>query len=338
MNKRTGFTSNYIRNQRLYQEHFTPHYIAMGTSSRAMLPGALGTVNNNYDNNYNYRRSQMRAKEGFDMVFQTQSNKVYVLVDEDTMKTAIGYDESDKSYTAPVIMKAVDLNDKTQWVTSNSDAGIINFYYSAMNYFNIEIANDKSLGDIIPVRRSDRFKNAFFKFSDADHSIIFKPGCEETDAQYCLAFKKEKAPSAQKDAKVQQTEWSDKYKYYDEESVKGADAPKTESFSLWNRLMGRSKENYDDNTCYLELVNHESIDSKIYSYKWKFVEVWDQRTATNLALESQQIKDVENISAEALGSADKALKAWEDKYNELNKKYEEDHKLLTGHWLGKMWL
>lgn len=392
MNKRSGFRPNYLRNQIAYQEQFTPTY---GASSRAHLPAAITMTNtarrsgipNYYDYSLNYDQtdqhnlryntnyhtkphyhSQYRNKEHFDLVNNTQTTKVYVMVDEDTLSTAIGYDEKDTSNTAPIIMKAVDLNDKTQWVTSASDVGIVNFYYSAKNYFNIEISEDKSLGGIIPVRRSDRFKNAFFDFKD-DHSIVFNPGSDETSVHYCLAFKKQKAPKANSSASIQQQDWNKRFSFYDKDSAKPPDSDSdsdddngdkstdnddndgkstdddgksksSESFivSWWNSLFGGTKENYDDNTCYLELVKYEGIDEKVYSYKWKFVEVWDQRTSTNLALETEQIKDLQTLDKDALSNADQAMTQLKAENKLVDDRYKQILNTLHGHLLGRMWV
>ena len=352
MSKRLGFKPRYIRSQQSYK-----------LSNDNYGSGTFGTLNN-------YRTVQHKQREGFDLVNKTFSNKVYVCVDKDTKKYAMSFDDTDASYISPVIVKPVNLHDKSQWITSDAGAGVLNFFYSLKNYLHIELERNKELGDIIPIMRSDLWENAFFKFGDDNEIIVDfnKGGKSAKGSQYCLAFRKEGLDYSGEPVDTLATKWNDEYKFFDPSTVKNYDdsgnkttptptqpepttpepteqppaTPTNESFIsrmfnyVWKPIQESFfvKETMEPETPaaptqatpakvnksgfrYLELVELDNIDESVWSYKWVFQEVWDMRTATNIALETKQINDLEEIDKEALDNIHSA-------YDKLKYKYEQE--------------
>ena len=300
MNKRLGFRPQYIRSNR---EHIVNQRIT-------------------------------RSKEGFDMKRKTSSNKIYVITDK-TGSYAIGYDSSDTSNSAPLIIKPLDLHDKTQWITINADVGIFNFFYSTQPHLIVDITpNDEGLR---VCRRSDIFKNGYFKFGDTENTIIFlEPSntSEDGSNDYCLAFQKAKAVAAEQKLADQLTAWNKRYSFYNNDT----NTDPVETKESFGRRRGNVRERYDSNTCYLEIVKRKSLDTDKYSYEWELQEIWDQRTSTNVALESEQIKDLESIDANAVANAGLLVNAIKTKYDQLDTEYKNNLTLVNSHFIGGMWL
>ena len=353
MSKRAGFTRRFIQSQ----HNFAYGSDGVGTSS-------FGIFNDYHKprrpgNNFSFVRvprpitgghflppprlfSPLR-RETFDLVHLTFPNKVYVCVDKESKKYALGYDAKDKTHATPVIVKPVNLYDKSQWICSDAGAGILNFFYSLSCFIHIEIERDESKGGIIPVMRSDIWQNAFFKFGENGEIFVdfSKGGKETTGDRYCLAFKKDQLSYSNQLKTVSElaSEWNKEYKYFDPNSVKtyDDDGNKKESFisRCWNWLKEDFVEHMDETNettekassseadiCYLELVNYDTMNKNEYSYTWAFQEVWDIRTATNIALETKQITDLEEIDKLALENKELA-------YQKLKSMYEAEKELWT---------
>ena len=294
-------------------------------------------------------------KEAFDLVNLTFPNKVYVCVDKDTKKYAIGYDPKNKSISSPVIVKPVNLHDKSQWICSDAGAGILNFFYSLSCFIHIEIERSEEYGNIIPVMRSDIWQNAFFNFGDNGEIFVdFNKGGKSAGGdRYCLAYRKDQLSYSNDLKTVSElaSEWNKEYKYFDSSSVQNydPDGNKKESFisKCWRWLKEDFVERMDgeegegdhnepepetpptdkpavnpssSESCFLELVNYSTIDKEAYNYTWAFQEVWDIRTATNIALETKQISDLEEIDKLALENKELA-------YQKLKSMYEADKAL-----------
>lgn len=322
--KRLGFKPSVIRNQRNF--HLTNDNINTGS---------FGTFNS-----YNkVSRSSGNHKEAFDLVNQTQTNKVYVCVDRATQKFAIGYDDSDSSFEAPVLVKPLDINDRSQWLMANSDSGIMTFFYTSANHFRIDFEKDNELG-IIPIKRSDKFKNAIFTFGN-NGEIFVKLANSSDPTLWCLAFKKGDLEGASTQPEKQFSDWDQRYQYYKDES---SAEYKKEGFlsSLWNAVnpfASTHKEGFDiAKEARLELVNYEKMDRNVYSYQWIWYTVWDVRTATNLALETEQIKDLQGIDKEAIDNSTAALTLATKQLSEMNKKYNAMVKKVKSHTIGSMWV
>ena len=371
MSKRLGFKPSFIRSQPNYQ-----------LRADGINTGTFGTFAN---------YSGHSRREGFDLVNKTFSNKVYVCVDKATKKYAISFDANDKSYTAPAIIKPVDLHDKSQWITSDAGAGVLNFFYSLKNYIHIELKENKQLG-IVPIMRSDLWENAFFKFGDDNEIIVdFNKGGKSSDEfQYCLAFKKTGLPYDNESVDSLAVKWNQEYKYFDASTISkydpngtkvGGDEPKKEGESfiarafnyLWKPIresffvkeaMGEDEEPADsadgpDTTdivtdtskadptkpapkndsgyTYLELVKLQGINKELYSYQWIFQEVWDIRTATNIALETKQIEDLQAIDQEALTNKEKAYQTLKDKYTQEKAQWEQEKADYDAHFMTKFY-
>lgn len=199
MSKRLGFKPRYIRSQQKY------------------------SLNTNNFSNGTFRRHNER----FDLVNKTFPQKIYVCVDKETKKYAMAYDDKDKTNTSPVIIKPVDLSDKSQWMTSDAGAGILNFFYSLKNYIYVEVERNEELGGIIPIMRSDKWKNSYFKFGDNNEIIVDfnKGGKDSNGVQYCLAFRKTGIKyNGLKDVNTLASRWSNDHKAYDPSFVKSYDA------------------------------------------------------------------------------------------------------------------
>ena len=371
MSKRLGFRPQYIRANREY------------------------TINKGISN-----RPTRGIKEGFDMKRKTSVNKVYVLADK-TGKYAIGYDPSDNSNSVPLLIKNVDLHDKTQWITVDADTGVFYFYYASQPHLVVDITpNDQGLRIC---RRSDIFKNGYFKFGDTENTIIFvEPSNTSTDGSndYCLAFQKANAPpppNGSKTASEQLVDWNKRYSFYNDDKNTAPVNTTSESFSFFSLFRwGKRVEKYDTpadgssgsgtgtdpsnggssgsggsggssgsgtgtgtdpstggssggsssgsggstngSKCYLEIVKRNSIDDSKYSFEWDLYEIWDQRTSTNVALETEEIKDLNDIDASAVQNADLLVKAMQTKYDLLDNEYKNNLKLVNGHFIGGMWL
>ena len=358
MSKRLGFKPRYINTQHNY--HISNDKYGTGT---------FGTLNN-------YKSVNKRQNvEGFDLVNKTFSNKVYVCVDKDTKKYAISFDDKDSSYISPVIVKPVNLHDKSQWITSDAGAGVLNFFYSLKNYLHIELERNKELGNIIPIMRSDLWENAFFKFGDDNEIIVDfnKGGKDARGTQYCLAFKKEGLDYENEPVDTLAVKWNDEYKFFDSASVQNYDPsgnkindtsaeaedkpketesfisrmfnyvwePIRESFFVKERMEGeetktsapKNKSGYP----YLQLVELDNIDEKVWSYRWIFQEVWDMRTATNIALETRQINDLEEIDKEAITNKQSAYDKLKFKYEQEKQFWETEKAEYDAHFMTKFY-
>lgn len=272
-------------------------------------------------------------------------------------KYAIGYDATNKRITTNVIVKPVNLHDKSQWICSDAGAGILNFFYSLNCFIHIEIERDPELG-MIPVMRSDVWQNAFFTFGDNGEIFVdFNKGGKDAGGdKYCLAFRKDQLSYSDNLKTVSElaSEWNKEYKYFDSSSVQtyDPDGNKKEGFisRCWNwlkedfieRMDGEPSEGGEEagsgaesgepsgegageqkeDVCYLELVNYNTIDKEAYNCTWAFQEVWDIRTATNIALETKQINDLEEIDKIALENKELA-------YEKLKSMYEAEKALWT---------
>ena len=326
MSKRLGFKPRFINSQLRY--HNTVDGIGTGT---------FGTFAN-----YRTRTSVPYLRENFDLVNKTFPNKVYVCVDKETKKYAMGYDPKDKSAIAPAIVKPVNLNDKSEWMTSDAGAGILNFFYSLKSFIHIELEKDDSRGGIIPVMRSDSWQNAFFDFGDNGEIIVnfSKGGKQSDDDRYCLAFKKEGLSYSGESVDVLAQKWNDDYKYFDSSSVSNYDPDenKKEGFvsKCWRAVKETFMERADD-TAYLELVKLDGIDKNKYSYTWMFQEVWDMRTATNIALETKQITDLESIDKEALNNKEQAYEMLRNQYLIERQHWEQEKAEYDSHFMTRFY-
>ena len=367
MSKRAGFTRRFIQSQR----NFTYQQDGIGSPSFGVFNDYHGSSNRQHGSReaYRYNASIPRPlqighflppphlvppnrRERFDLVNLTFPNKVYVCVDKETKKYAIGYDATNKRITTNVIVKPVNLHDKSQWICSDAGAGILNFFYSLNCFIHIEIERDSELG-MIPVMRSDVWQNAFFTFGDNGEIFVDfnKGGRDAGGDKYCLAFRKDQLSYNNNLKTVSElaSEWNKEYKYFDSSSVQtyDPDGNKKEGFisRCWNwlkedfieRMDGTGEEDdsgaengepseggeQKEDVCYLELVNYNTIDKEAYNCTWAFQEVWDIRTATNIALETKQISDLEEIDKIALENKELA-------YEKLKSMYEAE-KALWNH-------
>jgi len=209
--------------------------------------------------------------------------------------------------------------------------------------------------------RSDIWENAFFKFGDDNEIIVdFNKGGKETrGSQYCLAFRKEGLDYSGESVDTLAVKWNNEYKYFDSSKVKSFDAsgnkietstsesfvsrmfnyiwkPIRESFFVKERMEDEAPKNKSGFT-YLELVELDNIDENIWSYKWVFQEVWDMRTATNIALETKQITDLEAIDEEALTNQKSAYDKLKYKYEQEKQFWDEEKADYDSHFMTKFY-
>ena len=324
MSKRLGFKPRFINSQPRY--HNTIDGIGTGT---------FGTFAN-----YRTISSSPAMRENFDLVNKTFSNKVYVCVDKETRKYAIGYDPKDKSTKAPVIVKPINLEDKSEWMTIDAGVGILNFFYSLKSYIHIELEKDEEHDGIIPVMRSDVWQNAFFDFGNNGEIIVnFLKSGKQNDDRYCLAFRKDGLSYSGESVETLAQKWNNDYKYFDSSNVNyDDDGNKKEGFmnKCWNFVKEKFVERADDTT-YLELVKLDGIDKNKYSYTWAFQEVWDMRTATNIALETKQIMDLESIDKEALNNKEQAYDILRTQYLAEKQHWDQEKAEYDSHFMTRFY-
>ena len=405
MSKRLGFTRRFINKQPNYR-----------VQSDGISTGGFGTVESykyishnrpnlltdysgydGYDGRNErerfiplHRQVSPRNYESFDLVNQTFPNKVYVCVDKGSKKYAIAYNAKDESTTSPVIVKPVNLHDKSEWITSDAGAGILNFFYSLKSFIHIDVNYDESKGGIIPVMRSDIWQNAFFEFG-TDGSIILKSS--KDGVKYCLAFKKAALSYSNDLPTVSELadKWNKEYRYFDASSVskwnsdgnpidaaeesnddnnenKYEEEEQKESFisKAWKWVKESFTERMDvdvdadeeeeendekltapnivkpqieglNDVCYLELVKYDNIDGNVYSYQWEFQEVWDIRTATNIALETKQIEDLKEIDKIALQNKEQAYNQMKAKYEAEKAYWDQEKAVYDSHFMTKFY-
>lgn len=278
MNKRTGFRPRYVRSQYQYNSH---------------------------------------VKEGFDIQNLTSTTKNYIIVDADTGKFAIAYDESDTNNSSPLIIKPVDIHDKTQWVTVDADIGIINFVFDVKNHVNADI----SISDgVRHVKKADTFNKIYLSFAEEK-----KIKLNVSNSEYYFAFKTANAKAADKSIDSQLSEWNNTFGYYNDKDKS------TESFSL-KRLFERF-----DSPTYLEVVEKNDLKSSSYCSDWRIVQVWDQRRSTSAVLETEKLAQLQTLDDSVTTDA-ATLVANTNKAAELVKNENTSLKdILSKHILGKLW-
>ena len=137
------------------------------------------------DYSYFKTRRCTKTKEGFDLVFGTFPNRLYVLTDDSGQYAITG--EANSDY---IVIKPVDKKNKYQWVLVDADTGLICFFTDLKNYMNIDVTDG-----IVHVKRSDVINNGTFVFNP-DHTISLKNNYTD----YCLAFNKSKLKSEDKES------------------------------------------------------------------------------------------------------------------------------------------
>lgn len=242
-------------------------------------------------NNVSYVQTpNMFYQERFDLVNSTNPLRVYAIVDE-TGKFAI---TSDGLTSDQILVAPFDSKNENQWMLVDSDVNLIKFFSSWKSYFSIELYSNSKDDDIITVNHSDTLLNGTFDFEDNYIKIHNYPS-------FGLAFKKallnyDSTPSA------------------------------TDKESFLQRAAKWIIETFDSSKdTPLECVNLSTIDTDVYSIKWKFVELYDLRDLTDCARENEMLQEANKSGDSAITSYENALKSAQtinkdqaDKLNELN--------------------
>ena len=296
LNKRNGFRGKWLIQQRQKET-----FIQRPTLSR--------TYRDNDDSFTAPSTLKRRTMESFDLVHATFPLKVYACVD-DTGKFAI---TADGTKSDNVKIMPFDGKDENQWLLVEPETGLIMFFNSWKSYVSIDILD----GQEMDVMRSDTLMNGEFVFGD-DGEIKLKG-----NLGYGLAFKKSKLDYENTKSA---SEIDGSYMYSDSK------VKKQESFL--SRAMKPIVELFDEATdTALECVKLSDIDDNIYSYRWRFVELYDLRDLTDSARENE-------LLMQANSQGDTSIQAYKDMIETQKSRYEEQGKYLQDiidehekHWI-----